>query len=201
MTIKVAITGGIASGKSTYCKEIEKLGYTVLYVDKIGRKLLENDNIVKHIVIKYFGEECYTNGVLNVDIYREKLFNPKLINDFNKKYIPILFSELVKEISKYDKENLIFVEIPFISQDYKYFFNKIVYITVKDTNIQIQRIQSRNPNITKEVAESMINSTQNIISEEEKINNSDYVILSTKPLDQSKIDLNNIISLFLKELE
>jgi len=34
--IKIAITGGICSGKSTVCKYIEKLGYVVYYSDNIA---------------------------------------------------------------------------------------------------------------------------------------------------------------------
>ena len=37
---KIAVTGGIASGKSVVCEIIEKLGYTVIYTDKINSELL-----------------------------------------------------------------------------------------------------------------------------------------------------------------
>lgn len=37
----IAITGGIASGKTTYCKELEKKGHKVFYADQIVKKIYE----------------------------------------------------------------------------------------------------------------------------------------------------------------
>lgn len=38
MTLKVGITGGIGSGKTTVCKVIEALGYPVYYADVEAKK-------------------------------------------------------------------------------------------------------------------------------------------------------------------
>ena len=45
--LKVGITGGIGSGKSTVCKIFESLGIPVFRADDEGRRLLDEDEEVK----------------------------------------------------------------------------------------------------------------------------------------------------------
>ena len=45
--LKIALTGNIASGKSTVQKILEEKGYKVLDTDKVGHKLLENLDKIK----------------------------------------------------------------------------------------------------------------------------------------------------------
>ena len=44
--IKIAITGGIGSGKSTAAEEIKKLGYKCFSADEIYKHMLNDDKFV-----------------------------------------------------------------------------------------------------------------------------------------------------------
>ena len=55
--LKVGLTGGIGSGKSTASKFFEKLGAFILDADKETKKLLEKNEIVQHEVISEFGTD------------------------------------------------------------------------------------------------------------------------------------------------
>jgi dephospho-CoA kinase len=57
--IKIGITGGIASGKTTICKYLEELGYSVYYSDPAAIYLAEHNDQLKSILIKEFGKESY----------------------------------------------------------------------------------------------------------------------------------------------
>jgi dephospho-CoA kinase len=63
--LKVGLTGGIGSGKSTVASIFEILGVPVYYADTRAKELMElNDDII-HFIKKTFGEESYINKKLN----------------------------------------------------------------------------------------------------------------------------------------
>ncbi|MDB5121742.1 MAG: dephospho-CoA kinase [Sphingobacteriales bacterium] len=64
--LKIGITGGIGSGKSTVCKLFELLGISVFYADDIAKNIMNADSELKESVIKEFGLNSYSEaGLLN----------------------------------------------------------------------------------------------------------------------------------------
>ena len=60
--LRIGITGGIGSGKSTVCRIFECLGIPVFSSDDEGRRLLSEDSIVVSEVKKLFGESVMKDG-------------------------------------------------------------------------------------------------------------------------------------------
>lgn len=65
LMIKVGLTGGIGSGKSTVAKIFEVLGIPVYYADDAARQIMNSDKQLKAALIKNFGEQTYQGGELN----------------------------------------------------------------------------------------------------------------------------------------
>jgi dephospho-CoA kinase len=63
--IKVGITGGIGSGKSTVAKVFEMLGIPVYYADDAAKRLMNEDDNLKRKIQALFGEAVYKNGLLD----------------------------------------------------------------------------------------------------------------------------------------
>lgn len=63
--LRIGLTGGIGSGKSTVAKVFEVLGVPVYYADTATRRLMTEDEEVIRLVRQHFGEESYDNGKLN----------------------------------------------------------------------------------------------------------------------------------------
>lgn len=63
--LKIGITGGIGSGKSTVAKVFEVLGIPVYYADDAAKQLMNENDALKQQVQKQFGKEAYSNGNLN----------------------------------------------------------------------------------------------------------------------------------------
>jgi dephospho-CoA kinase len=63
--VRVGLTGGIGSGKSTVAKIFEVLGIPVYYADEAAREIMNSDKQLKAALIKNFGEETYQGGELN----------------------------------------------------------------------------------------------------------------------------------------
>ncbi len=63
--LKVGITGGIGSGKSTVCQVFRTLGIPVFYADEAARWLMENDAALVAEITALFGAEAYAHKTLN----------------------------------------------------------------------------------------------------------------------------------------
>lgn len=64
--LKIGITGGIGSGKTTVCKIFETLGIPVFYADTVAKEIMTQDPVLISGVKDTFGEESYfADGRLN----------------------------------------------------------------------------------------------------------------------------------------
>lgn len=82
--IKVGLTGGIGSGKSTVAKVFEVLGIPVYYADDAAKKLMHEDEELKKKIQLQFGKEVYSNGQLNRKYLAEIVFtSPEKLAQLN----------------------------------------------------------------------------------------------------------------------
>ena len=94
--LRIGLTGGIGSGKSTVAQVFEVLGIPVYYADGEARRIMSTDPVLKAALIKNFGEESYTNGELN-----RKFISSIVFNDTHKLE---LLNSLVHPVTKRDSE-------------------------------------------------------------------------------------------------
>lgn len=77
MTLKIGITGGIGSGKSTVAKVFEVLGIPVYYADEAARRVMNEDEEVRRQIIEHFGASSYKNNQLDRAYIGSQVFNDK----------------------------------------------------------------------------------------------------------------------------
>ena len=76
--IKVGITGGIGSGKTTVCKLFEKMDIPVYYADSEAKRLMTFDKALKNSIKELLGPKAYhRNGRLNRKYVASIIFNDK----------------------------------------------------------------------------------------------------------------------------
>ncbi len=115
---KIAITGSIASGKSTVSKVFENCGAYILDADQIVHNLLNHRKDLQKKVITLLGQEIVEDGALNRKKIADLVFkDPILLSELEK----IIHPEVRKEIENHwikiskEKKHLAFVvEIPLL---------------------------------------------------------------------------------------
>ncbi|HQR93611.1 MAG: dephospho-CoA kinase [Bacteroidetes bacterium 24-39-8] len=63
--LKIGLTGGIGTGKSTVANIFKVLGAPVFEADAVAKQVMENDLNLREQLIQQFGAACFQNGQLN----------------------------------------------------------------------------------------------------------------------------------------
>jgi len=75
--LKIGLTGGIGSGKTTVAKVFTTLGIPVYHADLEARRLMENEPTLIKLIRDHFSEKAYENGSLNRSYISSIVFNDK----------------------------------------------------------------------------------------------------------------------------
>jgi dephospho-CoA kinase len=77
MPLRIGLTGGIGSGKSTVARIFEVLGIPVYYADLEAKRIMNEDELLRDQVIQHFGKETYKNGQLDNKYLAAIVFNDR----------------------------------------------------------------------------------------------------------------------------
>lgn len=179
----VALTGGIASGKSVVAKILEELGCYIHHADQIAHELMKPEKPSWKKIVAHFGQE-----ILNEDktINRAKLgelvFSNKKERHFLNKIIhPLVFEKKIEIINILEKEGRykIFVSEAALTIEagFSDFFDKIITVYCSK-EMQIRRLMERDQ-ISKKEAVKKIKSQ---MKPQEKMKHADYIIDSSGSL-------------------
>ena len=73
--LRLGLTGGIGSGKTTVARIFETLGIPVYYADDAAKKLMNESEVIRQQLIRHFGGETYLNGTLNRPFLASQVFS------------------------------------------------------------------------------------------------------------------------------
>ena len=156
--IKVGVTGGIGSGKTTVCRIFESLGIPVYYADARAKALVIEEPFLKAEYTKLFGKNVYTcNGHLNRQLVAEVIFNDRsLLNEINNLVHPFVRKDFVKWCQKQTAPYVIEEAAVLIESEGYKFIDKVVLVTAPD-EIRIERVMVRDQNSRGKVLERINN--------------------------------------------
>lgn len=180
--IKVAITGGIGSGKSSVSDYLEKKGHSVLRADLIAKELMAQDAQIKKKLIEEFGEESYSNDKLNTKYLAANVFsneeNVQKINSIVHPPVMEKIDQLAKEIFK--NQDIVFIETALVYEANLEDFFDYVLLVLADEKTRIDRIINREKVTEEQVRARM----QFQIPDEEKKDDADFVLYNNTTLQE-----------------
>ncbi len=189
--LKIAVTGGIGGGKSSFCKFISEKGFPVLYADDIAKDILVTSKDVKLQIIKTFGKEAYSDGKLNNRFLAEKVFSsPSRVKKINAIVHPVVISVIESMMKNLlQKNNTVFVEAALIFEaKMEKIFDYVILVTA-DEEVRKDRLLKKG--ISGEEFEQR---KLNQIPDEKKKKKSDFVFIN----NGSEDELHQKAGIFLK---
>lgn len=99
--LKIGLTGGIGSGKSTVAKIFETLGIPVYYADAEAKRLMNSNETLKVSIRQYFGEATYKNDELDRKYLADIVFNtPEKLELLNALIHPVTINDAEEWMQK-----------------------------------------------------------------------------------------------------
>ncbi len=171
--LKIGITGGIGSGKSTVCRVFSVLGIPVFEADRIAKDLMNTDQGIHEKMVNLFGASVYLpDQTIDRKYLAGIVFNnPSLLAQLNAIVHPVVQKTFFDWCKKQQSPYVIHeAAILFESGFHKMMDKTIVVVT--NENERIERVMKRN-GLTLELVKERI---KNQWSDEERIKLADFVI-------------------------
>ncbi len=191
--LKVGLTGGIGSGKSTVAAIFELLGVPVYYADAAAKKLMNENIALKQAIIGLFGDHAYKDDQLNRKFIAAKVFSDtKKLDELNRLVHPATISDaelwMNRQNSHYAiKEAAIIFESGSVSD-----LDIIIGVFTPEP-IRIRRVMERD-NTTEDLVRKRM---ANQMNEEDKIRLCNYVIYN----DETQFLIPQVIAIHRQLLD
>ncbi|MCO6537959.1 MULTISPECIES: dephospho-CoA kinase [unclassified Gilliamella] len=175
MPYVVALSGGIASGKSTIADLFAKLGVPIIDADIIARQVVQPGSYAFNQIVKHFSQEILlANGELDRSQLREIIFN----NEHERLWLndllhPIIQQETQTQIAMQSKIYLIWV-VPLLIENNLHTWADRVLIIDTSFSLQLERLVKRD-NISESLAKKMI---QSQVSLKKRLSYADDIIVN-----------------------
>ncbi len=172
--MKIGITGGIGSGKTTVCEIFKLLGIPVFHADAEARNLQNNNLQIRDQLKGLLGNNIYTpDGMLDRKMMGEIIFNDQnLLQAVNAIIHPAVRQTFLKWGGVFaDAPYLIYEAAILFESGYASDFDLNILI-LADEKTRIDRVLKRDQ-LTEEIIRQRI---RNQMPDEQKRNLADYII-------------------------
>ena len=185
--LKIGLTGGIGSGKSTVAKIFETLGVPVYNADEEAKKMMNSDEELKASLINNFGAETYKDGLLDRKYLAAIVFNDdhklELLNS-------LIHPATIRDASEWIKKQ----KSPYVIKEAALIFEAgaadmldLVIGVSAPHELRIKRVMNRDGVSREEVLKRM--SSQ--LDDEVKMKRCDFVITN----DEKSLIIPQVLSL------
>ena len=175
--LRIGLTGGIGSGKSTVGKIFQLLGVQVYDADARAKWLMVNDESLKQQLTRAFGKETFDRkGVLNRKYLSEKVFQDKtMLKTLNAHVHPVVRKDFEQWTTSLDMETAycIFEAALIFEGKSNALMDQVITVFCPEP-ARIERVVARDGMTQKQVLDRMNNQMPDI----EKCKLSDLVIIN-----------------------
>jgi len=182
----IALTGGIATGKSTVIDLFISAGFRIIDADKIAHEVLDEEY---KAIAEIFGKEFVNEGKVD-----RKALGTVVFNNAEKRIVleellhPLIYKRISQEATKLDKRaEPYLVDIPLFYEGGRYSIENVIVVYASKAQ-QLERLMARDT-FSKEEALVRIESQ---ICIEDKRDNATYVIDNSGPLNQLTFETERV---------
>lgn len=173
--LKVGITGGIGSGKTTVARIFEVLGIPVFYADAVAKEIMVSDPILMDGIRAKFGTESYSDsGLLNNKHIANIVFNDAdQLEVLNSLVHPAVFRAFDNWIASLPKSTpYILKEAALLFESDSYKMCDVSILVLSPTEVRLKRVMDRD-----KVSEAHVKARMDKqFTDEEKLELADYQV-------------------------
>jgi len=193
--LKVGITGGIGSGKTTICQVFEVLGIPIFYADAVAKQMMHTDEKLKQEIQVLFGEQSYTDeGYLDSKYLANIVFkDKKKLGKLNAIVHPVVFNAFDHWVLKQCHVSYVVKEAALLFESDSHKMCHYSVLIKAPLDLKIQRVMQRDHISLEEINLRM--SRQ--FTDEQKQSMADFILIN----DEQKLLIPEVIALhehFLK---
>jgi len=174
--LKIGLTGGIGSGKTTVAAIFETIGIPVYYADDAAKRLMNTNEELKEAILKNFGEASYKNAELDRKYLAGIVFNNKEKLDLlNSLTHPVTIKDAADWMSRQTAPYVIKEAALLFESGAAELLDKVIGVYAPQ-HIRVQRVMQRDglP------AEDVMKRISRQIDEEMKMKLCDFVITNNE---------------------
>lgn len=171
--LKVGITGGIGSGKTTVCKVFETLGIPVYYADDEAKKLMQHNREVVAGIRSLFGAKAYdADGVLDRAFLARQVFDDReKLDKLNAIVHPATIKASMEWAEKQTSPYVLKEAALMFESEAFHYVDKVIGVFAPVT-LRLHRTMKRDNSTKEEVLKRM----ENQMDEEVKMRLCDFII-------------------------
>lgn len=187
--VKIAVTGGIGSGKSAVIKLLQEMGYPTFSCDEIYRECIELPEYVKEV------EKAFPSAVTGGKIDRKALSELIFSDERNLKILnglahPLIMERLYKKLE--GVLGVCFAEVPLLFEEgYEKDFDKVI-VVVRNKATRIAAVQNRDGLSAPEIEKRMLRQ-YDYDKNEPHLKENFFVIANNGSIEQLKMQLLKIL--------
>lgn len=172
--IKVGITGGIGSGKSTVAKIFSILGIPIYSADDRAKWLMIEDSVLKEKIISAFGKESYSeSGQLNRTFLAKTVFSdPEKVKQINRLVHPAVRDDFNSWVNAQSSPYVLKEAALIFESGGQNLLDYVINISAP-LRIRVSRVMMRDPDRSETQINQIIDQQ---LPDEEKNELSDFVI-------------------------
>jgi len=154
--LKVGVTGGIGSGKTTVVNFFKSLNVPAYIADKEAKRLMNQDLKLINAIKNNFGEKAYTDGSrLNNEFLAKIVFqNPNKLKQLNALVHPAVRKDFKEWIKEQNHPYIIYESALIFEHNQQNNFDFLILVTLAEQD-RIKRVMKRNKIPEKEVKKRM----------------------------------------------
>jgi len=172
--LKIGLTGGIGSGKTTIARIFEVLGIPVYYADAEAKRLMNSDPGLKKQIIAAFGPESYKEGNLDRAWVAKQVFdNTEKLNLLNSYVHPLTIRDAESWMNRQNTPYAIKEAALIFEGELEKYFDFIIGVSAPES-LRLERTMHRDNSTTEQILLRM----RQQMNEDEKMSRCDFIILN-----------------------